>query len=183
MRGPRTRPSQSYRAKRTRVLALSLFLFSQAAAKAGTQGIGHWVAVLALISHRHRALSAPSPPARLLLPFLWWWSRVHNSHFPYVRSGERQVLPELLGREAEDHIFDQLLRCGTDAITAVFSNIADLAAEVSCTRKSAIERAAVWQGSLIARHVPRCSWPRSAAAASAAQQHDATGPTVAVRSA
>ena len=30
--------------------------------------------MVALISHRHRALSAPSPPAGLLLPFLWWWS-------------------------------------------------------------------------------------------------------------
>ena len=39
-----------------------------------------------------------------------------------------------VGREAEEHILDHL-RCGTDAITAVFSNIADLAAEVSCTRK------------------------------------------------
>ena len=68
-------------------------------AMARTQGTGHWVAVVALISHRHRALSAPSPPARLLLPFLWWWTRevTHIScGVPYVRSGERQVLPELL---------------------------------------------------------------------------------------
>jgi len=55
-----------------------------------------------------------------------------------VRSGERQVPPELLsfkvGREAEEHILDHL-RCGTDAITAVFSTTVDLAVEVSCTRK------------------------------------------------
>ena len=81
-----------------------------------------------------------------LLSFLWWWSRVPNSYFLRwavreikVKSGERQVSPELLslkvGRIAEDHIFDQLLRCGTDAVTAVSSTTADLAAGVSCTRK------------------------------------------------
>ena len=57
---------------------------------------------------------------------------------PYVRSSERQVTAELLsfkvGREAEEHILDHL-RCGTDAITAVFSTTVDLVAEVSCTRK------------------------------------------------
>ena len=56
-----------------------------------------------------------------------------------MRSGERQVLPELLsskvGRIAEDHIFDQPLRCGTGAVTAVSSTTVDLAAGVSCTRK------------------------------------------------
>ena len=47
--------------------------------------------------------------------------------------------PELLsfkvGREAEEHIILDHLRCGTDAITAVFSTTVDLAVEVSCTRK------------------------------------------------
>ena len=39
-----------------------------------------------------------------------------------------------VGREAEKHILGYL-RCGTDAITAVFSTTVDLVAEVSCTRK------------------------------------------------
>ena len=137
-----------------------------------------------------------------LLSFLWWWSRVHNSYFLRwavreikVKSGERQVSPELLslkvGRIAEDHIFDQLLRCGTDAVTAVSSTTADLAAGVSCTRKRGkletsrgISTAVVWQCRLNAgAHAPHRSWRRSAAAASAAQQHGATaaGPTAAVR--
>ena len=51
-----------------------------------------------------------------------------------------ELLSSKVGREAEEHILDHL-RCGTDAITAVFSTeavfstIVDLAAEVSCTRK------------------------------------------------
>eukprot|EP00964_Phaeocystis_antarctica_P024324 scaffold13633_cov64-Phaeocystis_antarctica.AAC.12 len=172
VRGPRTRPSQSCRANE-RVCSVPLFARSSQGKNARDRPPG---AVVALISHRHRALSAPSPPARLLLPFLWWWSRVHNSDF---------LRCAVAGKP---RITCSTNCCGAGPMPSRQFSPQPPTWPQRCpvrAREAAIDRAAVWQGSLIARHVPRRSWPRSAAATSAAQQHGATaaGPTAAVWSA